>query len=37
LKTIDIPGANASIPKPFKSKDLLLKIEQLLAERVADQ
>ncbi len=35
LKSIDIPGANASIPKPFKSKDLLAKIEELLAQRVA--
>jgi DNA-binding response OmpR family regulator len=35
LKSIEVPGANASISKPFKSKDLLAKIEELLAERVA--
>jgi hypothetical protein len=37
LRSIEIPGANASITKPFKSKDLILKIEQLLAEGVAGQ
>jgi CheY-like chemotaxis protein len=35
LKSIEIPGANASISKPFKSKDLLAKIQELLAARVS--
>jgi DNA-binding response OmpR family regulator len=35
LTSIEIPGTNASLSKPFKSKDLLAKIEELLAERVA--
>ena len=30
LKSIEIPGANASIPKPFRSADLLAKIKELL-------
>jgi len=37
LQSINIPGANARISKPFKSKDLLLMIEQLLAERIPGQ
>ena len=35
LKSIDVPGANASISKPFKSQDLLAKIAELLANSVA--
>ena len=30
LKSIEIPGSNASISKPFRSADLLAKIKELL-------
>lgn len=30
LNSIHIPGANATIPKPFKSVDLISKIQELL-------
>lgn len=33
IDTIQVPGANASFPKPFKGVDLLAQIEQLLAGR----
>lgn len=35
LKSIDVPGANASLFKPFKSQELLAKIAELLANSVA--
>jgi CheY-like chemotaxis protein len=33
IDTIQVPGANASLSKPFKSIDLLAQIRQLLAAR----
>lgn len=30
INTLDIPGANASLPKPFKSADLLATVKRLL-------
>ncbi len=33
IDTIQVPGADASLPKPFKGVDLLAQIEQLLAAR----
>ncbi len=32
IESIDVLGATASITKPFKSKDLVLMVEKLLAE-----
>lgn len=32
INTINIPGANASLQKPFKSMDLLAKVKELLAQ-----
>ncbi len=32
IESIDIPGATASIPKPFRNTDLLTKIRELLAD-----
>lgn len=31
INTIDIPGANASLPKPFKSSELVALVNRLLA------
>lgn len=33
IDTIQVPGADASFPKPFKGVDLIAQIEQLLAGR----
>jgi DNA-binding response OmpR family regulator len=33
IDTIQVPGADASFPKPFKGVDLIAQIEQLLADR----
>jgi CheY-like chemotaxis protein len=33
IDSIQVPGANASLPKPFKSVDLLEQVQQLLASR----
>ena len=33
LDSIQVPGANASLPKPFKSVDLIEQVQQLLAAR----
>ena len=34
IDSIQVPGANASLPKPFKSVDLIEQVRQLLASRV---
>lgn len=34
IDTIQVPGANASLPKPFKGVDLVAQIRQLLDARV---
>jgi CheY-like chemotaxis protein len=34
IDTIQVPGANASIPKPFKGADLLAQIQHLLQPQV---
>lgn len=31
INTLDIPGANASLPKPFKSSELVALVNRLLA------
>lgn len=31
INTLDIPGANASLSKPFKSADLIQQVQRLLA------
>ena len=33
IDSIQVPGANASLPKPFKSVDLIEQVRQLLASR----
>ena len=33
IDSIQVPGANASMPKPFKSVDLIEQVRQLLASR----
>ena len=33
IDSIQVPGANASLPKPFKSVDLIEQVRQLLAAR----
>ena len=33
IDTIQVPGSDASLPKPFKSSDLLTQVRQLLAGR----
>jgi DNA-binding response OmpR family regulator len=33
IETIQVPGADASLPKPFKGMDLIAQIEQLLQSR----
>jgi CheY-like chemotaxis protein len=35
IDTIQVPGANASLPKPFKGTDLMAQVAQLLAARRA--
>lgn len=35
IESIDVLGATASVTKPFKSKDLVLMVEKLLAEASA--
>ncbi len=34
IDSIQVPGANASLPKPFKSVDLIEQVRQLLAARL---
>ena len=34
IDSIQVPGANASLPKPFKSVDLIEQVRQLLAARI---
>ncbi len=34
IDSIQVPGANASLPKPFKSVDLIEQVGQLLAARL---
>ena len=34
IDSIQVPGANASLPKPFKSVDLIEQVRQLLATRL---
>jgi CheY-like chemotaxis protein len=34
IDTIQVPGANASLPKPFKGADLMVQIQRLLPPQV---
>ena len=34
IDSLQVPGANASLPKPFKSVDLIEQVRQLLAARL---
>jgi CheY-like chemotaxis protein len=34
IDTIEVPGANASLPKPFKGADLMAQIQSVLAPQV---